>query len=107
MNENIMIALAALLVIVALLILLQTKYKKQAAEVLLYLVTQAEAQLGGGTGQLKYSAVTMWLYERLPGLARLLLPAKVIDRMIEETVEYMREYLEANEKAKEIVVGGA
>lgn len=99
--------LAALLILIALVILLQTKYKKQAAEVLLYLVTQAEAQLGAGTGQLKYSAVTMWLYEQLPGTARLLLPARVIDRMIEDAVEYMRGYLEENVNAKMIVEGGA
>lgn len=94
-----------MLIILALILLLQTKYKKQAAEVLLYLVTRAEQQLGGGTGQLKYSAVTMWLYEQLPSLARLLLPARVIDGMIEDAVERMKMYLEENEKAK-MIVGG-
>ncbi|MDD4390335.1 MAG: phage holin, LLH family [Eubacteriales bacterium] len=105
MNEKIIILIAAMLIILALILLLQTKYKKQAAEVLLYLVTRAEQQLGGGTGQLKYSAVTMWLYEQLPSLARLLLPARVIDGMIEDAVERMKMYLEENEKAK-MIVGG-
>lgn len=100
MDEKIIILLAAVLIVAALILLLQTKFKKQAAEILLYLVTQAKAQLGGGAGQLKYSAVTMWLYEQLPSLARLLLPAKVIDGLIEEAVEYMKEYLEENAKAK-------
>lgn len=107
MNEKMMIALTVLLIVVALVILLQTKYKKQAAEILLFLVMRAEQQLGGGTGQLKYSAVTMWLYEQLPGIARLLLPARVIDRMIEEAVTYMKEYLNENAKAKELIEGGA
>lgn len=107
MNEKLMIALAALLIVIALVILLQTKFKKQAAEILLYLVTQAEAQLGGGTGQLKYSAVTMWLYEQLPGIARLLLPARVIDKLIEEAVEHMKTYLKENASAKVLVDGEA
>lgn len=106
MNEQMIIVLAGVLIVAALVLLLKTKYKTQAAEMLLYLVTKAEQELGGGTGQLKYSAVSLWLYERLPSIAKLLLSAKLIDSLIEDAVERMQSYLEVNGKAREIVEGG-
>lgn len=43
-----------------------TPYVKQ---MLFYLVTEAERIFGGGTGDLKYAAVTTWIYEKLPAIA--------------------------------------
>lgn len=100
---NIAVVLVMAALVLACVLLLRTKYKAQAAQILLYLVTQAETQFGGGTGQLKYAAVSAWLYERLPAIAQLILPVKVISSLIEEAVIKMKEYLEANEKAKALV----
>lgn len=72
-------------------------------KILFYLVTQAEEEFGGGTGEIKYAAVVAWLFDRLPLIAQILLPPKTIDRLIEEAVEKMKKYLEENEKARNFV----
>jgi hypothetical protein len=78
-----------------------TQYVKQ---MLFYLVTQAEAEFGSGTGELKYAAVTTWLYERMPAIIKFFFTAKQIDAMIEAAVQQMKEYLSTNESAKAFVV---
>lgn len=60
-----------------------TQYVKQ---MLFYLVTRAEAEYGSGTGELKYAAVTTWLYERMPAIIKFFFTAKQIDAMIEAAV---------------------
>lgn len=78
-----------------------TQYVKQ---MLFYLVTRAEAEYGSGTGELKYAAVTTWLYERMPAIIKFFFTAKQIDAMIEAAVQQMKEYLSTNESAKALVV---
>lgn len=97
---------SVLFVIVAALILIflyRKGAKKKVFEMLFYLVTIAEEEFGGGTGQLKFAAVTTWIYERLPAITKLLFTAKQIDNMIEDAVERMQEYLESNSKAKVLI----
>jgi len=77
---------------------------KQVREILFYLVTKAEAEFGRGTGELKFAAVTTWIYERLPAIVRLLFTTKEIDNLIEEAVQKMKEYLESNKKAKALIL---
>lgn len=79
--------------------------KKKVYEILFYLVTIAEKEFGGGTGQLKYSAVSTWVYEKLPAVTRILFTNKQLDMMIEESVDRMKEYLESNINAQELVEG--
>lgn len=104
MNEYILIG-SILVIAVSIFLLLRSKYADQAYQILLYLVTKAEKEFGGGTGELKYSAVSTWLYERLPSMAKLVLSQKLIDELIEDAVEYMQDWLEENAKAKKIVEG--
>lgn len=78
-----------------------TQYVKQ---MLFYLVTRAEAEYGSGTGELKYAAVTTWLYERMPAIIKFFFTAKQIDAMIESAVQQMKEYLSKNDYAKSFVV---
>lgn len=78
-----------------------TSYVKQ---MLFYLVTRAEAEYGSGTGELKYAAVTTWLYERMPAILKFFFTAKQIDNIIESAVQQMKEYLSKNESAKAFVV---
>lgn len=96
-------ALVVLLFIVGMIILLKKGYVKQVSEILFYLVTEAEAQFGGGTGELKYAAVTAWLYERLPAIVKILFTVKQIDKLIEEAVQRMKDYLSENAKALELI----
>ncbi|XCH79077.1 MAG: phage holin, LLH family [Candidatus Dehalobacter alkaniphilus] len=90
--------------LVVLLVLLKKGYKARVAEVLFYLVTKAEQELGGGTGELKFAAVTTWLYEKLPAIAKLIFTKKQLDAMIEAAVTRMKEYLTVNESAKKLIV---
>lgn len=61
--------------------------------ILLHLVTEAEEKWGGGTGEIKFSAVAEALYDKLPSAARFLLSGKTIASLIESAVERMKQYL--------------
>lgn len=90
--------------VIGLIVLVKRGYSYYAKQILFYLVTKAEAEFGGGTGQLKYAAVTTWLYEKLPAIAKFILTPKTIDVLIEEAVQQMKKYLTSNEQAKVLVV---
>ena len=96
--------IVVILFIVAVILMLRKGAKKQVNEMLFYLVTEAEKQFGGGTGQLKYAAVVAWLYERLPLIVRILFTEKQIDLLIEDAVERMKKYLESNIQARVLIV---
>jgi hypothetical protein len=91
------------LVVAGLIVMARAGYVKQVRHILFYLVSEAEAQFGGGTGTLKYAAVATWLFERLPAIAKMILTPKTIDELIEEAVEQMKIYLRANEKARLLI----
>lgn len=92
-----------LLAITALIFLYKRGAKKKVFKILFYLVTVAEEEFGGGTGQLKFAAVTTWIYERLPAITKLLFTTKQIDNMIEDAVERMKDYLKTNEQARNLI----
>lgn len=91
------------LVVAGLVLMVRSGYVKQARQILFYLVTEAEAQFGAGTGKLKYAAVATWLHDRLPAIARVILTTKQIDDLIEEAVEMMKIYLRVNERARSLI----
>ena len=91
------------IVVIGLMVLVKKGYSYYAKQILFYLVTKAEAEFGGGTGQLKYAAVTTWLYEKLPAIAKFVLTPKTIDSLIEEAVQQMKKYLTSNEPAKVLI----
>jgi hypothetical protein len=49
-------------------------------------------------------AVTTWLYEKLPAIAKLIFTKKQLDTMIEAAVTRMKEYLTVNESAKKLIL---
>ena len=49
---------------------------------------------------MKYAAVTTWLYERLPAIAKFIFTTKQIDIMIESASSRMKEYLKNNASAE-------
>jgi len=61
--DNIAVIAAAVAGVIALIKKGETQILK---EILFRLVTQAEAEFGGGVGELKKAAVIEWLYSRLP-----------------------------------------
>ncbi|SNT18481.1 hypothetical protein SAMN05446037_10497 [Anaerovirgula multivorans] len=56
-------------------------------------VTEAEKKFGSGTGELKYAIVTERLYEAMPKLLKLVYTKQQLDKMIEEAVNYLKQYL--------------
>jgi len=96
--------LVVILFIVICVVLIRKGATSYVKQMLFYLVTQAEAEFGSGTGDLKYAAVTTWLYERMPAILKFFFTAKQIDAMIEAAVEQMKEYLKKNASAQAFVV---
>lgn len=92
--------LVVVLFIVAMVVLVRFGYRKQVKDICFYLVTRAEQEFGSGTGQLKYATVVTWLYERLPGIVKFFITDKTIDRLIEDAVTRMKNYLDTNYAAK-------
>lgn len=96
--------LVVILFVLLIVYLIKRGATKQVNEILFYLVTEAEAAFGSGTGELKYAAVVAWLYEKLPTIIKILFTEKQIDNLIENAVSRMKEYLATNEKAKLLIL---
>lgn len=96
--------LVVVLFIVICIVLVRKGSSQYVKQMLFYLVTHAEAEFGSGTGELKYAAVTTWLYERMPAIIKFFFTAKQIDAMIEAAVQQMKDYLSKNDYAKSFVV---
>lgn len=80
-------------VVVGLLYLYKNGKKEFVRQAVLSLVVQAEKALGSGTGELKYAMVVENAYKMLPSILTLLISKKELDRLIEDGVQYMKEYL--------------
>ena len=105
MNGNYIFIVLAIAALIALIAGLRSKYSAICAEMLLYLVMKFEAQLGDGTGEVKYSAVTEALHKQLPTVAQLVLTQKEIDKLIENAVDYMKVYQKAKRLENVNVLG--
>lgn len=74
-------------------------------EWLLWAVTGAEKELGGGTGKLKLRQVYDLFVTRFPWLARVLSFQKFSD-MVDDALDEMRKMLESNKAVRNLVEGG-
>lgn len=74
-------------------------------EWLLWAVTGAEKELGGGTGKLKLRQVYDLFVVRFPWLVRVV-PFELFSSMVDDALEEMRKMLESNPAAKALVDGG-
>lgn len=72
---------------------------------LLLAVTQAERELGGGTGQLKLRYVYDLFISRFPVAAKIV-SFEVFSTWVDDALEDMRKMLETNKAAAEFVTGG-
>ena len=106
MNIYLIVAILVIVLIALAYVAIRLGYKKQVSEILFYLVTKAESEFGGGTGEIKFAAVTAWLYERMPFVIRFIFTSKQIDILIEVAVNRMKEYLASNLQATKAVTGG-
>ena len=73
-------------------------------EWLLWAVTEAERELGGGTGKLKLRQVYDLFVTRFPWLARIV-PFDLFSSMVDDALEDMREMLKTNQAVKAHVSG--
>ena len=96
--------LTGVLFVVACIVLIKRGYGYYVSEMLFYLVSEAETRFGAGTGELKYAAVTTWIYEKLPTLAKILFTRKQIDKLIEQAVDRLKKYLEENKAAENLIL---
>jgi len=91
-------SIAAIILAIVILLFLYKRGKTEAVrKIVLSLVVQAEKALGSGTGELKYAMVVENIYRVLPFILTLLLSKKELDIIIENAVDYMKEYLKVKE----------
>ena len=79
--------------------------KEQIAKIkewLLYAVTEAERELGGGTGQLKLRQVYDLFVQRFPAVAAVI-SFDTFSGWVDEALEQMREMLEQNQSVQKYV----
>ena len=93
-----------------------TEEEKQAAkdaiiknlqQVIFGWVTDAEKDLGGGTGKLKASKVAAMIYQYIPDDLKPMFTPEEIQGMIDTALAAAKEYWEKNGKAKEYIESGA
>ena len=93
-----------------------TAEEKQAAkaaiienlqQLILGWVTDAEHDLGGGTGKLKASKVAALIYQYIPDDLKPLFTPQEIQDMIDTVLDDAKKYWEKNEKAREYIESGA
>lgn len=92
-KANIYSIIAVVLFIIGLLFIYKAGKKDFVREAVLSLVVQAEKALGSGTGELKYAMVIEEVYNKLPSILTLLITKKELDTMIENSVKYLKDYL--------------
>ena len=73
-------------------------------EWLLWAVTEAEKELGGGTGKLKLRQVYDLFVTRFPWLARIV-PFDLFSSLVDDALEDMRDMLKSNQAVKAHVSG--
>ena len=74
-------------------------------EWLLWAVTQAEIDLGGGTGRLKLRQVYDLFVQRFPWLVKLI-TFEQFSALVDEALDEMRDMLATNTTVRQIVEGG-
>ena len=97
--------LVVLIALVGLIILYKRGEVGIIKEILFALVTKAEQEFGGGTGELKKAAVVEWLYDKLPAILRLFIGQKEIDNLIDEALAYAKTKWANNPRLMEHITG--
>lgn len=74
-------------------------------EWLVYATTQAEKELGGGTGQLKLRAVYDMFVTKFPWLSKII-PFSFFSYLVDEALKEMNNMLDTNSAVASYVIGG-
>jgi len=95
--------LVIVLFVIFLFVLIKNGETKMLKQILFHLVTQAEKQLGSGTGALKYAVVSDKIYQRIPPILRLLFTEKDIATMIEAVLDEAKKTWGTNDNIKRYI----
>ena len=101
-SEIIALSICAVVGVIVIAYLI-TNQKSKVKEWLKYAVSEAEKQLGGGTGQLKLRLVYDWFVEKFPAIAAVV-PFKVFSAWVDEALETMKKWLEAGNKIGDYII---
>lgn len=82
--------LGALAIIIVTILAVVRQEKAVIFKMLYSLVTEAEKQYGGGTGELKLSSVVAQIYEKAPAAAKII-PVATLEKWIEEALTTAKE----------------
>lgn len=96
----------AALPIAAIAVYLILNQRAKVREWLVWAVTRAEKELGGGTGQLKLRQVYDWFVTKFPALSAVL-PFRVFSAWVDTALEKMKSMLTNNASVANYVEGGA
>ena len=107
-NWPVLVGIVAVIAVAALAVKMFLNYPraeqlKKVREWLLFAVTQAEKELGGGTGQLKLRYVYDMFVTRFPAVSKFI-TFETFSYMVDEALVKMRHLLETNQKIEEYVV---
>lgn len=80
--------------------------KANLKQIIFSMVTDAEKELGGGTGKLKSAKVAAWVYDKIPDELKPLFTAEDIQDMIDTVLREAQEYWNKNSKAREYIDSG-
>lgn len=98
--DSILVVLTVIFIVIS---LIKRNELSKAKQILYYIVVKAEALFGDGTGEIKYSFVQDYLYDKLPPIVRLFVSEKQIDKMIEDAVKEMKRQLDDNPNKNNIL----
>ena len=101
-KEYIIMGLFILIFIFYLINLLSSPTKIK--EFLLFAVSKAERELGGGTGKLKLRYVYSLFIEKFP-IISVIISFNSFSKMVDKALEEMKELIEQNEKIKKYIKG--
>lgn len=102
--ENIIGYILAALPLVAIAVYLILNQRAKVREWLIWAVTRAEKELGGGTGQLKLRQVYDWFVSKFPALAAVL-PFKIFSAWVDVALEKMKAMLTSNASITNYIEG--
>lgn len=77
-------------VICILVYLIKTGQTKILKKIAIRLVTEAEGELGDGTGIFKQAAVIEWLYDKIPSVLKVLFTKKDLEKLVDAVVEEVK-----------------
>lgn len=94
------IILLAVVVVIAVLFIAWTIYKKGLRQVIIDLIVLAERQFGSGEGRAKFNAVVNGVLVKLP-IPFNMIPAKFIEALVQKIFDEIKEALDYTPTLKE------